>query len=466
KQYPQTPDSAIEDHSIYLIHLGNVLQSITQTSCLITQQALLEESQPMGASWEKFDEAHSELFNALWYTVTIYRGENRTIIQRNHELNKVPSIIVTMIVTMQHYRHHTPRSVLFPMALDSSATIRENETIERCAAAMRIFYDAVHLIPKYTLHATYSPPRALIYRNLLSETEQTSRIVSLVNRHTPLRQRSCVRNCLKEQFSLLMLTIELIAKHLDVVQTFCYIPISRAKDIVLSEAEAFANNACLDRVSEYREDVDTADLSKAITKTINAIYIVHKIGDVINVTTNWDVWGVSCLYGLGIEEVSLVHCLIEKTFNVSRRTMKGMYDITASVKVLQASLCEVGGVSALRETPEMLRDVEYTRDASVSHKLDAISISAEKNEQIPIATLRYETLTYRLRTLVSRLPISYDTCESDSCLLMRFMVSILFASGDIEGLNVLKDGAGVPRAFSNLITTLAENDLAPTYSRC
>ncbi|KJV67096.1 hypothetical protein APHNP_0298 [Anaplasma phagocytophilum str. ApNP] len=49
---------------------------------------------------------------------------------------------------------------------------------------------------------------------------------------------------------------------------------------------------------------------------------------------------------------------------------------------------------------------------------------------------------------------------------MRFLASILFASGDIEGHSVLKDGPGIPRAFSNLIAALAENDLAPTYSRC
>ncbi|WP_433846676.1 hypothetical protein AB9K21_01860 [Anaplasma phagocytophilum] len=224
--------------------------------------------------------------------------------------------------------------------------------------------------------------------------------------------------------------------------------------------------AHLDRVSEYREDVDTADLGKAITKTINAIYIVYKRGDVINVTTNWNVGDISCIYGLGIEEVSLVHRLIEKTLNVSRRTMKGMYDIVASVKVLQGSLCEVGCVSESEETPEVLYDTEHTRDASVSHKLDIISISVEKNEQIPTEPLRYETLTYRLRALVSRLPIPSDTCEIDTCLLMRFLASILFASGDIEGHSVLKDGPGIPRAFSNLIAALAENDLAPTYSRC
>ncbi|WP_218078775.1 hypothetical protein, partial [Anaplasma phagocytophilum] len=224
--------------------------------------------------------------------------------------------------------------------------------------------------------------------------------------------------------------------------------------------------AHLDRVSEHREDVDTADLGKAITNTINAIYIVYKRGDVINVTTDWDVWGISCLYGLGIEEISLVHCLIEKALNVSRRTMKGVHDITALVKVTQGSSCEVGCMSALWATPELLRDAEHTRGASVSHKLDTVSISAENNEQIPIATLRYAKLTHRLRALVSRLPIPSDTREIDSCLLVRFMASTLFASGDIEGCNVLKDGPGIPRALSNLIAALAENDLAPTYSRC
>ncbi|KDB57294.1 hypothetical protein [Anaplasma phagocytophilum] len=224
--------------------------------------------------------------------------------------------------------------------------------------------------------------------------------------------------------------------------------------------------AHLDRVSEYREDVDTADLGKAITKTINAIYIVYKRGDVINVTNNWNVEDISCIYGLGIGEVSLVHRLIEKTLNVSRRTMKGVPDITALVKVTQGSSCEVGCMSALWAMPELLRDAEHTRGASVSHKLDAVSISAENNEQIPIATLRYATLTHRLRALVSRLPIPSDTREIDSCLLMRFMASTLFASGDIEGCNVLKDGAGLPKALSNLIAALAENDLAPTYSRC
>ncbi|ABD43637.1 hypothetical protein EPHNCH_1141 [Anaplasma phagocytophilum str. NCH-1] len=242
-KYPQMPNYAIEDYSVYMLHLTDVLESITQISCLITQQALLEESQPMGASWEKFDEAYSELFNALWHTVTIYRGENRTIIERNLELSKVPSIIITMIITMQHYR---ARSMPVSMALNSSALIRENETIERCAAAMRIFHDAVNLIPEYTVDAEDSPPRTLMYRDLLSKTEQTSRMVSLVNRHTPLRKRSCVKNCLKEQFSLLMITIELLAKNVDAVYTYCYIPISKAKDIILSEAEAFASNACID----------------------------------------------------------------------------------------------------------------------------------------------------------------------------------------------------------------------------
>lgn len=260
QKYPQAPESAEEDYSAYLVHLRNVLHNAIEARCYLNKQAILEISQPMGASWEKFDKAHSELYNALWSMVTIYHTKHPSVIRCSHELVKIPSTIITMIVTMQLYRHHTPRSTLFPITLDRSATIKENETIERCASAMRIFHDAIHLVPKYTLHAKKLLPCTLVYENLLSTTALTSRTVSLVSRFTPLRHRGCVRNCLIEEFRLLMPTIELMIKHLDpITKTFCEIPICRAKDLVLTEAEAFATHTCLEN--------DNPDAEHRITLT-------------------------------------------------------------------------------------------------------------------------------------------------------------------------------------------------------
>ncbi|WP_249548886.1 hypothetical protein [Anaplasma phagocytophilum] len=94
------------------------------------------------------------------------------------------------------------------------------------------------------------------------------------------------------------------------------------------------------------------------------------------------------------------------------------------------------------------------------------NILSTNTEQIPGALLCDAQLTYRLNALVLGCALDSGDVEVDSCLLMRFVASVLWITNNVKKLNhFVKEDLCISSRFSNLITILAEYDLVPVYNR-
>ncbi|QLL66843.1 hypothetical protein O998_03500 [Anaplasma phagocytophilum str. Norway variant1] len=215
----------------------------------------------------------------------------------------------------------------------------------------------------------------------------------------------------------------------------------------------------LNRDAAYTENA-IDDLSDAIYQTINALHIVGAlrcspagVGTRSNVpNVFFDLFLKLSRSSIGKVEIVLADYMFFRAVDASLDVFHYIRE-SAVHKIVEAQEVLMG-LPLPGHIASTLLDKEINYGAMLLQT---------KTEQISSASLRNTPLTYRLNTLVLRLPISFGD-GTDYCLPMRFMASILCIANDVKKLNpFLEEAPDISSRVSNLIATLAIDDVMPMY---
>ncbi|WP_249548888.1 hypothetical protein [Anaplasma phagocytophilum] len=221
--------------------------------------------------------------------------------------------------------------------------------------------------------------------------------------------------------------------------------------------------ACLGHLNRDAEYIENTidNLSDAIYQATNALHIVgalrytpvgvgtrsNKPNAFINLILKLS---RSCI---GKVEIVLADHMFSRAVDASLNVFRGIHD---------------SAIPKIVEVQEMLIDVplpDHIASTLLDKEINSGAMLLSTNtKQIPSASLRYMPLTYRINTLVLRFPVNFGN-NIDYCLPMRFIASILCIVNDVKKLSPFLEGdPEISSRVSNLIATLAKDDLVPMYS--